>query len=38
VDVLAKYVERSVAASLEALRSEVSELKQKVERLEAGKK
>lgn len=36
VDVLAKYVERSMGATLEALRGEIKMLQDKVARLEAG--
>lgn len=36
VDVLAKYVERSMGATIEALRGEIKTLQDKVAKLEAG--
>lgn len=36
VDVLAKYVERSMGATIEALRGEIKTLQDKVSKLEAG--
>jgi len=36
VDVLAKYVERSMGATIEALRGEIKTLQDKVARLEGG--